>query len=162
MKFRCTHLRSFMLKGCFLLAVLAFHYCGQAQRLTKREEKFYQQEILKYINQYRSNKGKGALELDDNLNAIAYRHSRDMSSGNVAFGHDGFDDRMAKVRKYNPRLAGFAENVAAGMQSPREVSADWYGSSGHRRNLLGDYILTGIGVERGSDGELYFTQVFVK
>ncbi|WP_447642921.1 MULTISPECIES: CAP domain-containing protein [Chitinophagaceae] len=152
--------QSFILKGCFLLSLLVMYRFTQAQRLSNREERYYQQNILRYINQYRTQKGLNALMLDDGLSTIAYMHSRDMSRGNVAFGHDGFNDRMAKARLSNSKLAGFAENVAYGMQTPQEVSQDWYGSSGHRRNMLGNYLLTGIGVERADDGYLYFTQVF--
>lgn len=160
MKQTLTRAQFFILKGCFLLALLASYGFSQAQRLSKREERFYQQEILKYINQYRSQRGLNALVLNDDLNTIAYSHSSGMSRGSVAFGHDGFNDRMAKARSITGNLSGFAENVAYGMQSPKEVSQDWYGSSGHRRNLLGNYLWTGIGVERDRDGYLYFTQVF--
>ena len=155
-----ARLRSHMLKACFPLAILALHNYAQAQRLSGKQEKYFQQEILKYINGYRADKGLAALVLDENLSRISYAHSLDMSVGNVAFGHGGFRDRMVKARLSNSKMSGFAENVAYGMQSPQEVSQEWYASPGHKKNMLGTYLLTGIGVERGDGGYLYFTQVF--
>lgn len=149
-------------KALLVWLLIGFSNMVNAQKLSSKQEKYYQQQILVYINQYRSNKGLNALALNDGLNTIALSHSRNMCNGSVAFGHDGFNGRMSQAKRINPNLRGFAENVAYGMQTPQEVSQDWYGSSGHRRNLLGDFSLTGIGVERGSDGYLYFTQIFEK
>lgn len=144
----------------FVLVASSFQSTVFAQKLSSKQENYYQSEILKYINQYRAKKGLSALVLDDNLNDIAFGHSQGMSKGNVAFGHDGFNDRLAKAKKFNTKLSSFAENVAYGMQDPKEVSKDWYSSSGHRKNLMGNFLRTGIGVERGDDGYLYFTQIF--
>ncbi len=152
---RFSWMKTFFLSIFLLVGNLIY-----AQKLSSQQEKNFQQEILQYINQYRSQKGLSALVLDENLNSIAYQHSRDMSTRAVAFGHDGFRDRLSQAKKQNPKMLGFAENVAYGMQTSQEVTKDWYGSAGHKRNLLGNYTLTGIGVERASDGYLYFTQIF--
>jgi len=153
-------MKHYILKIGFLCAILSCSGMAHAQNLSRKQEKYYQQEILKYINQYRANRNLSPLVLDENLNRIAFGHSEDMSDGQVGFGHGGFDDRMAMARRSNTQLRGFAENVAYGLQTPQEVSKDWYNSPGHKRNLLGNYVKTGIGVERASDGYLYFTQIF--
>ncbi len=44
----------------------------------------------------------------------------------------------------------------------REVVDGWLHSPGHRRNIMGDFRLTGIGVAEAANGMIYFTQIFVK
>jgi uncharacterized protein YkwD len=44
------------------------------------------EDVLKYTNQFRKSKGLKALEMRDDLNAIARKHSEDMASGRCAFG----------------------------------------------------------------------------
>ena len=39
------------------------------------------EDVLKYTNQFRKSKGLKALEMRDDLNAIARKHSEDMASG---------------------------------------------------------------------------------
>jgi uncharacterized protein YkwD len=55
-----------------------------------------------------------------------------------------------------------AENVASGQMSAREVVDGWLNSPGHRRNIEGNFKLTGIGLARGSRGMIYFTQIFTR
>ena len=43
----------------------------------------------------------------------------------------------------------------------KQVVNMWLNSDGHRKNIEGNYNLTGIGVVKGKDGALYFTQIFV-
>jgi uncharacterized protein YkwD len=44
----------------------------------------------------------------------------------------------------------------------REVVDGWLNSPGHRRNIEGDFRLTGIGIAKRSDGMVYFTQIFIR
>ena len=87
-------------------------------------------------------------------------HNHDMAVGNVEFGHDGFDERMAKIgRQVKPAL-GWAENVGMGYRTAKDAVNGWLNSPGHRKNIEGNYNLTGIAIEKGSNGDLYFTQIF--
>lgn len=57
-----------------------------------------------------------------------------------------------------------AENVAynRGYTDPVAKAVEgWLNSSGHRRNIEGNYNLTGIGVAKNSQGAYYFTQIFI-
>jgi hypothetical protein len=56
-------------------------------------------EVLKYTNQFRKSKRLPALEMRDDLNEIARRHSDDMATGKRRFGHDGFNQRESEVQK---------------------------------------------------------------
>ena len=117
-------------------------------------------EILSYTNNYRQSNSRTVLTMRDDLNGIAQKHSSDMAKGKVPFGHTGFDDRDAKARKLLPGMTKFAENVAYGANSAKEVFTMWKNSSGHRKNMLGDYKYIGIGTATDKKGTTYFTQVF--
>lgn len=118
-------------------------------------------DIFTYTNKFRKSKGKAALEMRGELNSIAEKHSKDMAAKRVAFGHDGFDDRDAAARKKFKDASRFAENVAYGAKDGEDVVEMWKGSSGHRKNMLGDYKYIGIGTARDSKGVIYYTQIFV-
>ena len=118
-------------------------------------------DVLKYTNDLRKAKGLPALEIRDDLNELALKHSTNMAKGKTSFGHDGFDDRRNAVHKFLPSMNAFAENVAYGATTAKDVVQMWNKSSGHRRNMLGNYRYIGIGIAADSDGVLYYTQVFV-
>lgn len=120
------------------------------------------EDVLKYTNQFRHSKGLQALEMRNDLNAIALRHSEDMASGRVGFGHAGYDKREAMVEKLVRPCYGVAENVAYGPGTGKEVVAMWENSSGHRKNILGDYKYIGIGTATDRRGIIYYTQIFVR
>jgi uncharacterized protein YkwD len=56
---------------------------------------------------------------------------------------------------------GMAENVAYGATTAKEVVSMWKGSSGHRKNMLGNYKYIGIGTARDKRGAIYYTEIFV-
>jgi uncharacterized protein YkwD len=118
------------------------------------------EDILKYTNQFRRSKGLSTLEMRQDLNQIARKHSEDMARGRRSFGHGGFDQRSRKIRLIF-KSCTIAENVAYGSRNAKEVVAMWKNSTGHRRNMLGDFKYAGIGTARDRRGTLYFTQIFV-
>lgn len=116
--------------------------------------------ILQYINQYRRSLGKPSLQLSSIASDQAYRHSRNMANRKTGFGHEGFDNRMETIKKNVGWISASAENVAYGKLTAREVVQGWLNSPGHRKNIEGDYLYTGIGVYRDAKGILFFTQIF--
>ncbi len=38
----------------------------------------------------------------------------------------------------------------------------WLTSPGHKRNIVGNYNITGIGIARDKQGKLYYTQIFLR
>lgn len=120
-----------------------------------------ERDIIALVNKNRAKKDLPPLKQNDAIANASEKHSRDMAKGRVPMGHDGFDERMGKLLK---ELAGngAAENVAMGANSAEEVVAMWMKSSGHRKNILGNYTHTGVGIVKGSDDRLYFTQIFIK
>ncbi len=119
-------------------------------------------QILVFVNEYRRSKGLPALEANSFISSVALGHSRDMLTGKSAFGHDGFRERINVISGQLGKLHVAAENVASGPMSAREVVDGWLHSPGHRRNIEGDFRLTGIGLAEGRNGMIYFTQIFVK
>ncbi len=119
-------------------------------------------EILRLVNQHRRAIGRPPLQANSFISSVALEHSRDMLSGKTPFGHDGFRNRIDRIREKLGPMHVVAENVASGPMSAREVVEGWLHSPGHRRNIEGDFRLTGIGLAFGRDGNIFFTQIFAK
>jgi uncharacterized protein YkwD len=117
-------------------------------------------DVLSYTNKFRKSKGLTPLVMNEDLNAIAEAHSVNMAKGRVAFGHGGFNKRYAMAKTKISDFSGFAENVAYGVNTGKEVVEMWKGSSGHRQNMLGKYKYIGIGTAKDRNGQIYYTQVF--
>ena len=118
------------------------------------------QDVLSQTNQFRKSKGLTKLIMRNELNAIAQQHSANMASGRVAFGHNGFAKRNAMAGATISQLNSFAENVAYGATSGKQVVSLWKSSSGHRRNMLGHYKYIGIGTAKDKHGQIFYTEVF--
>lgn len=119
-------------------------------------------DILILINKYRKSKGLPALTDNLVIQQEARRHSMAMASKRIEFGHDGFNIRSKIITSKVPGTNAVAENVAYGSQTAKEVVDGWINSPGHKKNIEGNYKLTGIGVARGEDSRLYFTQIFAR
>lgn len=152
----------------FMLATtIHFSACAQTKDLHNRLTAYNRidmatmnTQILQLINEHRKAIGKGGLQMIDAASTQATQHSKDMMNGATPFGHDGFDDRVNAVRKSIGFVNAAAENVAYGQLSAADVVDGWLHSPGHKKNIEGDYNLTGIGVAQNSDGVIYFTQIF--
>ena len=118
-------------------------------------------EILNQINTHRKSIGKPALSFEENIQQLCRQHAQSMAAGQTAFGHDGFQQRSDRLLRQLGG-SGIAENVAQGQRSALEVVSSWLQSRGHRRNIEGDYNLTGIAVEKDANGANWFTQIFYK
>jgi uncharacterized protein YkwD len=116
-------------------------------------------DIYKYVNEDRQAKGLALLKMNELESSLATRHSRDMATGRVKFGHDGFNSRALTIQK---ALGSWevGENVASGQMTAREVVDGWLKSPGHKKNIEGNFTLTGIGYARDKKGDIYFTQIF--
>lgn len=114
------------------------------------------------INKYRASKKLPPLSVDPRITQQARIHSENMASGKVKFSHDGFDGRAKAIAI---PYQSVAENVAynMGFSDPVRNAVDgWIKSDGHRKNMEGQFNLTGIGIAKNAKGEYYFTQLFVR
>ncbi|MBE9041369.1 CAP domain-containing protein [Oscillatoriales cyanobacterium LEGE 11467] len=123
-----------------------------------------EESVHEKVNQYRQSQGLPTFALDPQMSEIARSHSENMASGQIAFSHDGFEERAEALGEL-VSLQGVAENVAynQGYGDPATQAFEgWLESPGHLENIEGDYNLTGIGIAQNSQGEYYFTQLFVR
>jgi uncharacterized protein YkwD len=116
-------------------------------------------EILQYVNDDRKDHGLVPLQMNALESSLALKHSRDMAGGKVKFGHDGFSTRAKTIQKKLGSNA-IGENVASGTMTAREVVDGWLNSPGHKKNIEGNFTLTGIGFARDKKGDIYFTEIF--
>jgi uncharacterized protein YkwD len=119
-------------------------------------------DILRYVNLHRDSLGLKPLQMNAVESEIAAKHSRDMASGKTPFGHQGIEQRIKAIGKQIGAVMAAGENVAYGQTTAREVVNEWLNSPGHRKNIEGDYALTGIGLASDSRGIPYYTQIFTK
>jgi uncharacterized protein YkwD len=122
----------------------------------------YEQQVIDLTNQHRAANGCGALAPNGALTNAARGHSNDMAATNqmTHIGTNGSDagDRITQAGYPANR---WAENVAFGQTTPREVVDAWMNSPSHRTNIL-DCRLVDIGVGHvvNSGGVPYWTQDF--
>ena len=123
--------------------------------------------VHRLVNEHRVSQGLKPLAFNPEISAIARRHSRDMATGRVGYGHGGFDGRIERIgRLITQRGVGENVHTIANYKSYSHVGeravADWLKSPGHRRNIEGSYDLTGVGIAQGPAGEYFLTQLFVR
>lgn len=118
--------------------------------------------VHRLTNEERAQRGLPPLRRSDALDDEARHHSRAMATGKARFSHRGFDGRAARIREATA-VTAVGENLSQsrGHDDPAAKAVEqWLSSRGHRRNLLGDYDLTGIGVAEARDGTVFITQLF--
>lgn len=121
-----------------------------------------QNSILVYVNQYRQQHGLHPFKMDSRISKEAKKHSIDMATHSMPFGHKYFMSRMDRLHSQIKNTGAGAENVAYNYKDAQDVVKNWLKSPGHKRNIDGNYDLTGIGIARDQKGKIYFTQIFLK
>jgi uncharacterized protein YkwD len=120
-------------------------------------------ETFNLVNKYRQTHNLPPLVVDPAISAEAKAHSEQMArSGHMS--HDGFNERVTSVSKtivYRKAAENVAYNMGYGKPDLVAVQG-WIESPGHKRNMVGPYDLTGIGVAKNGRGEYYFTQIFIR
>jgi uncharacterized protein YkwD len=124
-----------------------------------------EQETFSLINQYRTANKLPALKWSEAIAVVARGHSKDMATGEVDFGHEGFGKRVSTLKTELMGLKGAGENVLK-TDDPNGVAQAavrlWLNSPHHLENIRGDFNYSGLGVWRDDSGMIYFTQFFVK
>ena len=147
---KSTLLGLLLLLGCWANAQKKDNYAAMAA------------EVMALVNAHRAQLHLQPLATDEYIAGVAAGHNRDMASGRLELGHDGFDDRMKKIGQHIKGTTGWAENVADGARTAKQVVDMWLHSPEHRENIEGNYNRSGIAIAKGVDGQLYFTQIFCK
>ncbi len=124
-----------------------------------------EKETFSLVNQYRAAHDLPPLEWSEAILKEARGHSRDMASGEVDFGHDGFSGRVGRLKEGQTGFRGAGENVLMtdDLQNVARKAVDlWLRSPHHLANIRGDFNYTAVGVWQDKNGTLYFTQIFLK
>ena len=123
----------------------------------------FEAEVLRLTNEFREKNGLDALRSNAHLNAAAEDWSREMAKGDF-FKHSSKPNQLAH---HGYDADGWAENIAAGYQTPELVVNGWINSPGHRANMLrADFKHLGVGYyyKSGDGGAApyghYWTQEF--
>ena len=137
---------------------------ARAQDVTDFRSKLEKQTFF-LINEYRKTNELPLLAWDDTIAKVARDHSKDMATGEVDFGHEGFKDRVSQLKTVMTGFRGAGENVL--MTSDPDDAAKkavtlWLHSPHHLENIRGDFNYSGMGVWQDKDGVIYFTQIFMK
>jgi uncharacterized protein YkwD len=122
------------------------------------------------VNYARQQRGHAALAAVSSLTRAAGRKSGDIlrcdEFSHEACGRD-FTYWMERTGYIQAGCWQAAENIAWGtgkLGAPRSIFKAWLGSSGHRRNILGDFEDIGIGLQvgelEGTSGAHVWTQQF--
>ena len=119
--------------------------------------------MFRVVNQYRDSAGFIQMVWNDTIASVARTHSKDMALGNVGLSHEGAYQRTEYIRETIP-WESISENVA--YSTERDDIVDfllyrWLESNGHKKNIEGEFNLTGIGAAKSPDGKIFFTQIFV-
>lgn len=120
--------------------------------------------VLRLVNEERCSLGLVPLALNNQLNAAALVHSRDMANRNF-FDHTGSDGRNAgqRITRAGYPWTMWAENIAAGYTTPEAVHTAWMNSPGHRSNILNPNVRE-MGLAKAYNSRSYYgtywTQVF--
>ncbi|MDR3443216.1 MAG: CAP domain-containing protein [Legionella sp.] len=149
---------SLILLVSLILSLLPYAYATAAVE----SDTAIQNEILVHINAYRQHRGLSKLTMDNRIVQQAKQHSIDMATHRMSFGHKHFEKRIATLHSQIKNSGAGAENVAYNYKNARIVVEQWIRSSGHQRNIVGNYNLTGIGIARDKQGKIYFTQMFLR
>ena len=110
--------------------------------------------FLSKINASRAAAGLAPVSVHSDLVPDARTHSAQM----MAAGEIYHTSPLSAVASGWEALA---ENVGAG-PSVDSLHAAFMASSGHRRNILGDYNYVGIGVSQSDSGQLWVTVIFMR
>ena len=155
-----------LLKCLGLAAVISFTqqtaaapHVNQPQATDLENQKL----ILHYVNEYRAQHRLAPLKLSHQISQEARLHSKEMATKKIPFGHIGYSQRIHHLYQQYDNCNGGAENVAYYRINAKKLVEGWIASRGHRRNIEGNYNLTGIGIAySGKPGWAYFTQIFLR
>lgn len=117
-------------------------------------------ELLQLENDHRKSIGEKPIRMSIYVSNIAQRHSQDMATKKVDYGNEGFKERTDKIHAQLKPVYSFAENIARGKVTAKEILDTWLASPKHKQNIEGDYNYSGIGIAKDADS-FYVTQIFI-
>ncbi len=121
-------------------------------------------ELIRLVNNERSRAGRSPLAENNELSRVARLKSEDFVKKNY-FSHNSptYGTPFNMIRSFDIHFTAAAENIASGQKTAEQVMNTWMNSSGHKSNIL-NYIYNqiGVGVAKDNNGNLYWTQMFIR
>ena len=145
-----------ILLASFLFARPSVLHAQQATHPYKEMET----ELLNNVNEYRKSIGARPLKLNIYVSNLAERHSRDMATGKMELGNEGYKERTDKIFTQLKPVYSFAENVGIIKLISKEVLEAWLNNPKQKKNLEGDFNYSGIGIAKSADS-FYVTEIFI-
>ncbi len=127
----------------------------------KNSNKSTYNEMLSYVNNYRSEVNVGSLTIDDNLNLAATIRAIEMAYSKK-FSHTRPDGSMcySVIDDLGITAYSIGENIAYGQRTVAAVSEAWKNSSGHYANMISsNFSKIGFG-KYTLNGYTYWVQIF--
>ena len=120
----------------------------------------FAQEVIRLINEERTKLSLPALSLNTLLQESAQIRAVELEEDFSHTRPDGSDPSDLLAEKQIP-YGTMGENIAHGQKTPEEVVKDWMSSQGHKENILSqNFKYIGVGSFKGSDGSIYWVQLF--
>ncbi|MBQ4822273.1 CAP domain-containing protein [Aquimarina sp. MMG016] len=117
-------------------------------------------EIHRLVNQHRQSIGLSPLQKNSTAEGLAVDHTNYMIvQGDIS--HDNFNAR-GDILNEKENARNTAENVAYLYRDAQSVVNGWLNSSGHKKNIEGNYTYTGIAAIKDQQGRYYYTQLFYR
>ena len=135
----------------------------EATSIVNKNKKVYQ-EILGYVNGYRSEVSVNSLVLDDTLSVAATIRALEMaySSEILEISHTRPNGTSCGTifNEMGINVMAWGENIAAGYKTAASVSDGWRNSKGHYENMITNYFgKIGVGMVE-LNGDKYWVQLF--
>ncbi len=121
----------------------------------------YEQEVIRLVNEIRTQNGLKTLTYDWELSRVARIKSQDMKD-NRYFAHNSpvYGTPFQMMTNFGISYRSAGENIAKGYATPQAVVNGWMNSSGHRANILNaNFSHIGVGYVTGGH---YWTQMFIR
>jgi uncharacterized protein YkwD len=151
----------FALASCFVFATFLV-----AQKPAPDPEPYLspdEKALLQLTNEARKKEGLPELKVSAKLLKVARSHSANMAKQGK-MSHE-LDDKKPddRVKEAGYHYGHLGENVAFGQLTPTEAMDTWLKSDEHRAIIMDkDFVDVGLGVAKGANGTLYWTQVFAR
>ncbi len=118
-------------------------------------------QVIDLVNKYRAQNGLSSLSYDKGAACAASIRAKETET---YFSHTRPNGSrcFTALDECGVSYLGAGENIAMGQTSAESVMTDWMNSEGHRENILNpNFKKIGVGVHKGSDGRLYWAQMFI-
>lgn len=118
--------------------------------------------MFRKLNQYRMSQNLELFKMNRIASKYAYQHCKNMADGKIPVGHDGFEERMKKIKQEGVAAVSWRENVAMSKPDMNPIDA-WKKSNGHNKAMLTSYFnQVGIGYCMNEEDYSFYVLILMK